>query len=81
MKESDEIKRIIKNRISIFYLHKNMVIRNPKLNKHLRKYHMLKIVEAFSGIGAQREALIKSQIKYKVLNTIEWDISAIYAYD
>lgn len=42
---------------------------------------MLKIVEAFSGIGAQREALIKAQIKFKVLNTIEWDINAIYAYD
>lgn len=42
---------------------------------------MLKIVEAFSGIGAQREALIKAHIKYEVLNTIEWDINAIYAYD
>ncbi|MBS5601509.1 MULTISPECIES: DNA cytosine methyltransferase [Lactococcus] len=42
---------------------------------------MLKIVEAFSGIGAQREALIKANIKYEILNTIEWDINAIYAYD
>lgn len=46
---------------------------------------MLKVVEAFSGLGSQNKALdqIKNSlgIKYKVLNTIEWDINAIYAYD
>ncbi|WP_282799012.1 DNA (cytosine-5-)-methyltransferase [Lactococcus lactis] len=42
---------------------------------------MLKIVEAFSGIGAQREALEKAKIEFEIVNTIEWDVNAIYAYD
>lgn len=42
---------------------------------------MLKVVEAFSGIGAQKEALEKANIDHEILNTIEWDINAIYAYD
>ena len=42
---------------------------------------MIKVVEAFSGIGAQKQALEKAKIKHKILNTIEWDINAIYAYD
>lgn len=46
---------------------------------------MLKVVEAFSGIGSQHRALENLKIKYgyeyKIINTIEWDINAIYAYD
>lgn len=42
---------------------------------------MLKVVEAFSGIGAQKQALEEAKIEHEILNTIEWDINAIYAYD
>lgn len=42
---------------------------------------MLKVVEAFSGIGAQKQALENLGIDHIILNTIEWDINAIYAYD
>lgn len=42
---------------------------------------MIKIVEAFSGIGSQVKALRNLNIDFEVLNTIEWDINAIYAYD
>lgn len=46
---------------------------------------MIKVVEAFSGIGSQAKALSKlkkeCKIDYKILNTIEWDINAILAYD
>ena len=42
---------------------------------------MLKVVEAFSGIGAQAKALEKLGIEHVILNTIDWDIAALYAYD
>ncbi len=42
---------------------------------------MLRVVETFSGIGSQAKALQKLGIDYKILNTVEWDISAFYAYD
>lgn len=42
---------------------------------------MLKVIEAFSGIGAQKQALEKANIEHEIVNTIEWDINAIYAYD
>lgn len=46
---------------------------------------MLKMVETFSGIGAQAKALLNLNQKYNydfdILNTADWDISAIIAYD
>lgn len=46
---------------------------------------MLKVVEAFSGIGAQAKALerIKERCgyEYEIVNTADWDINAIVAYD
>lgn len=42
---------------------------------------MLNVVEAFSGIGSQREALSNLGIPFRVSATIEWEIGAIYAYD
>lgn len=42
---------------------------------------MLKVVEAFSGIGSQVEALKNSQINHSIAATIEWEVSALYAYD
>lgn len=42
---------------------------------------MINIVESFSGIGAQTEALKRLKIEHEVSNTVEWEISAIYAYD
>ncbi len=42
---------------------------------------MLKVVEAFSGIGSQAKALENLNIEHKILCTIDWDINAIIAYD
>ena len=42
---------------------------------------MLRVVEAFSGIGAQAKALKKIGVPYEIVSTIDWDINAIYAYD
>lgn len=42
---------------------------------------MLRVVEAFSGIGSQAKALEKLGLDFKVVNTVEWDIAASYAYD
>ena len=42
---------------------------------------MLRVVETFSGIGSQAKALQKLGIEYKVVNTVERDIAAFYAYD
>ena len=42
---------------------------------------MLKVVEAFSGIGSQVEALKNIKIDYEVSATVDWEISAIYTYD
>ncbi len=45
----------------------------------------MRIVEAFSGIGSQAKALERlkedMKINYDILNIIEWDLNAIYAYD
>lgn len=42
---------------------------------------MLKMVETFSGIGAQAKALNNIKIGYEILNTADWDVNAIIAYD
>ena len=46
---------------------------------------MFKIVELFSGIGSQAKAFerlsIERNFEFKVLNTCEWDVHAIVAYD
>ena len=42
---------------------------------------MLKMVETFSGIGAQAKALNNIKIDYEILNTADWDVNAIIAYD
>ncbi len=42
---------------------------------------MLRVIEAFSGIGAQAKALENIGIQFEIVSTIEWDINAIYAYD
>lgn len=41
----------------------------------------MRIVELFSGIGSQAKAFEKLKIRHQVLNTCEWDIHAIIAYD
>lgn len=41
----------------------------------------MRIVELFSGIGSQAKAFEKLNIDHEVLNTCEWDINAIVAYD
>ena len=42
---------------------------------------MIKVLEAFSGIGAQAKALERQNIAHEVINTVDWDINAIVAYD
>lgn len=42
---------------------------------------MLKLVETFSGIGAQKKALSNTKIPHEILHTADWDINAILAYD
>ena len=41
---------------------------------------MFRVIEAFSGIGSQAKALERIGIDYEIVNTVEWDISAILAY-
>lgn len=41
---------------------------------------MLRVVEAFSGIGSQAKALKNTGISFETVLTIEWDINAILAY-
>ena len=42
---------------------------------------MLKVVETFSGIGAQATALRNIGIKHEIVGTADWDVYAILAYD
>lgn len=42
---------------------------------------MLRVIEAFSGIGSQAKALKNINADFEVLATIDWDINAIIAYD
>ncbi|MEB8068154.1 DNA (cytosine-5-)-methyltransferase [Mammaliicoccus fleurettii] len=42
---------------------------------------MLKIIEAFSGIGSQVQALKNINVEHKVEAIMEWEIGAMYAYD
>lgn len=42
---------------------------------------MLRVVEAFSGIGSQAKALKRINAEFEVIATVEWDINAVYAYD
>lgn len=42
---------------------------------------MLRIIETFSGIGSQAQALKNIGIDYNVEATVEWDIGAMFAYD
>lgn len=42
---------------------------------------MLKVVEAFSGIGSQAEALKNAGINHEIYATVDWEIGALYAYD
>lgn len=42
---------------------------------------MLKVIETFSGIGAQSKALKNIGCDFKIIGTADWDIHAIIAYD
>lgn len=42
---------------------------------------MLSIIETFSGIGSQVQALKNLQIEHSVKAIVEWEIGAMYAYD
>lgn len=41
---------------------------------------MFRVVETFSGIGAQAKALERIGRKFEIINTCEWDINAMIAY-
>ncbi|MFY2153811.1 DNA (cytosine-5-)-methyltransferase [Mammaliicoccus sciuri] len=45
-----------------------------------------KVIETFSGIGAQAKALDRIKLKnsafdYEIVTTVEWEIAALYSYD
>lgn len=42
---------------------------------------MLKIIEAFSGIGSQAQALKNINADFSVEGIVEWEIGAMFAYD
>lgn len=42
---------------------------------------MLKVIETFSGIGAQAKALRNIGCDFEIIGTADWDINAIIAYD
>lgn len=42
---------------------------------------MLKVFEAFSGIGSQAKALENAGIDHEIFATADWDVTAIIAYD
>lgn len=42
---------------------------------------MLKVIETFSGIGAQAKALKNIGSNFQIIGTADWDIHAIIAYD
>jgi len=42
---------------------------------------MLKVIETFSGIGAQAKALKNIGCNFEIIGTADWDINAIIAYD
>ncbi|HCT0482148.1 TPA: DNA cytosine methyltransferase, partial [Staphylococcus pseudintermedius] len=42
---------------------------------------MFKVIETFSGIGSQAQALKNIGADHSVVATVEWEIAAIYAYD
>ena len=50
---------------------KELKMKNKKLN----------VVELFSGIGSQAKALENTNINFETVNTCEWDIHALVAYD
>lgn len=41
---------------------------------------MFRVVETFSGIGAQAKALERIGVNHEIVNTCDWDIGAIIAY-
>lgn len=42
---------------------------------------ILRLIETFSGIGAQAQALTNIGADFKTVATVEWEIGAMYAYD
>lgn len=42
---------------------------------------MLRVIETFSGIGSQVQALKNIGINHEVVATVEWELAAIFAYD
>ena len=42
--------------------------------------NMFKVIEMFSGIGAQAKALERIGIEHEIINTCDWDVGAIVAY-
>lgn len=42
---------------------------------------MLNVVEAFSGIGSQAQALKNCGIEHDIVAILEWEIGALFAYD
>ncbi len=43
--------------------------------------NILRLIETFSGIGAQAQALTNIGVDFETVATVEWELGAIYAYD
>ena len=41
---------------------------------------MFRVIETFSGLGAQAKALERIGVEHSIVNTCDWDIGAIIAY-
>ena len=62
-----------------------MTKRKPSQSTNIRQtpaeQPVLKVFEAFSGIGAQNSALKSLGVPYKVVGTSDWFVNAVIAYD
>jgi DNA (cytosine-5)-methyltransferase 1 len=52
-----------------------------KVSPYAKITSMIKVIETFSGIGAQSKALKNIGCDFQIIGTADWDINAIIAYD
>lgn len=77
------VKRAIENKKNIKVEKKSIFFRTPgvkmKQNK-IKKNNVLKVFEAFAGIGAQNSALKRLGINYEIVGISDWFTDAIECY-
>lgn len=62
-------------------MRKQVITPSPAVPKSATELPVLKVFEAFSGIGAQNSALKSLGVPYKVVGTSDWFVNAVLAYD